>query len=368
MTHQPPPFKKTVAELAELVGGRADGDLDAVLEGAAELHHAGPKDVSFLGNPKYAEAAAASGAGCLLLPEAAQGAACRAPARIYVSDPQYAFALVLGLIDSQRPKVAPVLDPKASIHYQARLGPGVAVGAFSVIERGALVGEGTLIGPQCYVGEGARVGRHCRLYPQAVLREGCVLGDRVIVHAGTVIGADGFGFSTDRKTGKHRKIPQIGNVVVGDDVEIGANVTIDRATVGSTRIGAGTKIDNLVQIAHNVQVGKDCLIVSQAGVAGSCVLGDRVILAGQAGLAGHLKVGDGAIVMAQTGVMADIDKGAVMFGYPARPRREAFKLQALYGRLPEIYEAVRGLCEKAGLPAPSASPRGGASPKPEVPS
>ncbi|MHB2025492.1 MAG: UDP-3-O-(3-hydroxymyristoyl)glucosamine N-acyltransferase [Elusimicrobiota bacterium] len=337
-------------ELARMTGGTLAGDKSCVFEGAKGLSEAGPKDISFLGNQKYIKAAASSDAGCLFLPVSAQNLPVKAKNRIYVDDPQYAFSLVLGLIaDSVAAKPAAIADPKAAINHQARLSPGVGVGAFSVIERGAAIGQDTLIGPQCYIGENARIGRNCRIYPGVVIREDCVIGDRAVIHSGAVIGADGFGFSTDAKTGKHRKIPQIGNVVIEDDVEIGANAAIDRATVGSTIIGAGTKIDNLVQIAHNVRVGRGCLIISQVGLAGSSIIGDRVVLAGQAGVAGHLRIGDGAIVMAQTGIMADIDPGAVVFGSPARPRREAFRLQSLYGRLPEIYEALREIQEKLGL-------------------
>ena len=346
-----PSIHKTLAELTALVGGKLEGDASYVIESAAGLAEAGPRDISFLGNPKYAEAAAASGAGCLLLPPAAQSAPCRAANKIYVEDPQYAFSQVLGVIESMLPKAPAALSDKASIHYQARLAPGVNVGDFAVIERGAAIGEGTTIAPQVFIGENARIGRNCRIYPQVVIRENCEVGDRAIIHSGVVIGSDGYGFSTDRKTGKHRKIPQLGNVVVKEDVEIGAGVTIDRATIGSTVIGAGTKIDNLVQLGHNVQVGRDCLIVAQVGVSGSTSLGDRVILAGQAGLAGHIHVGDGAIVLAQSGIMSDVEKGQVLFGSPGRPRREAFKLMALTSRLPEFYETLKELKTKAGLAA-----------------
>lgn len=340
---------KTAAELASLVQGELSGDGATMIAGAAGLNEAGPSDVSFLGNPKYAAAAAASKAGCLLLPQSNRSAACPAKAKIFVEDPQFAFSQILILIARQRPKPAPAVDSRSAVDPSARLGRDVTVGAFSVIGPGAQIGDGAVIGPLCFVGEDVRVGKDSLLHPRVVVREGCVLGERVILQPGVVIGGDGFGFSTDRKTGKHRKIPQIGNVVVEDDVEVGANVTVDRATIGSTVIGAGTKIDNLVQLAHNVKTGKDCLIVSQVGVSGSTTLGDRVILAGQAGLIGHLKIGDGAIITAQTGVMNDVEKGAILFGSPARPSREAMKLQALYGKLPEIYEAIKEIKKKLGL-------------------
>ncbi|MBI5625278.1 MAG: UDP-3-O-(3-hydroxymyristoyl)glucosamine N-acyltransferase [Elusimicrobia bacterium] len=341
-------MRKTLAEIAALTGGTLEGDADAVVTGAAGLQEAGPEDVSFLGNPKYASQAQASNAGCLFLPPVTKGSPGKAKSRIYVEDPQYAFSQILWILHDERLKPPPLIDTKSCVHYQAKLGPGVSVGPFAVVERGVLVAEGTSIGAGCCIGENVRIGRYCLIHPRVVIREDCVIGERVVIQPGAVIGGDGYGFSTDKKTGRHRKIPQIGNVVVGDDVEIGANTTIDRATVGSTVIGAGTRIDNLVQLGHNVKTGRDCLIVAQTGVSGSTTLGDRVILAGQAGLVGHIKVGDGAVVTAKTGVMHDIPKGEMHFGIPSRPHREAMKLQVLYGKLPEIYETVKAVKKKFG--------------------
>ncbi|MBI4387398.1 MAG: UDP-3-O-(3-hydroxymyristoyl)glucosamine N-acyltransferase [Elusimicrobia bacterium] len=347
-------MKIDLSELARLTGGDLEGSGDAAIEGAAGLSDATPRDVSFLGNPKYASQVKASRACCVFLPRSARTAAARnqeGPAnRIYVDDPQWAFAQVLALLEKEMKKTGPaVVDTKSSVHYEAKLGSQVGVGPYSVIERKAEIGAGTQIGAQCYIGADARVGAGCLIYPQVVIRENCVVGDRAIVHSGTVIGSDGFGFSTDKATGLHRKIPQIGNVVVEDDVEIGSNVSIDRGTVGSTRIGTGTKIDNLVQIAHNVTIGKNCFVVSQTGIAGSTRVGNHVILAGQAGVIGHLTIGDGAIITAQSGIMSDVEPKAILFGSPARPHREAMKLQALMGKLPEIYEAIREIKSKLGL-------------------
>jgi UDP-3-O-[3-hydroxymyristoyl] glucosamine N-acyltransferase len=344
------PKPLSVSEIAALVGGQAVGDLGHVVEAVAEVAHAGPRDVASFHNMKYVAAAQAAAAGCLLVPPAAKDSACAAKAKVVVEDPQAAFALLLGLVDSARRAARPSgVSPKASVHPEAKLGANVTVGDFAVIERGAVIGEGCVLMPQTYVGENAKLGPGCRLYPQVVVREDCELGRGVVVHAGTIIGADGFGFTTDRKTGRHTKIPQIGNVVIGDGVEIGANTTIDRATLGSTVVEAGAQIDNLVQIAHNVRVGRDSVIVSQVGVAGSTTVGRNVVLAGQAGLAGHLTIGDGAVVTAQTGVMSDVPPKAVLFGSPGRPHREAFKLQALYGRLPEIVERLKELEKKLGV-------------------
>lgn len=338
-------MKITLAELAKATGGELEGDGGYVVEGAAGLAEAGPKDVSFLENLKYAPQVATTKAGCVFLPLEAKGKVTAGPAnRIFAVEPKWGFAHVLiKLEEGVNPWPAPGVSPKADVHPSAKLGAGVSAGAFTVVEEGAEIGEGTALGPQVYVGRGAKLGKGCRLYPQVVVRENCVLGDRVIIHSGTVVGSDGYGFSTDMKTGTHRKVPQIGNVVVENDVEIGSNVSLDRATTGSTRIGAGTKIDNLVQIAHNVQTGRNCLIVSQVGVSGSTKLGNQVVLAGQAGLVGHITIGDGAIVTAQTGVMSDVAPKAVVFGSPSLPHREAMKLQALYRRLPEMYETVKHL-------------------------
>lgn len=354
MTKLPRP--QTVEQIAQLVGGEVVGDAKAVISAVAELTAAGPSDISFLENPKYAAAAAAAPAGCLFLPPQAKVAPCAAKARIIVDEPRRAFAVLLTLIDqSRRGKAAPTLSPKASIHPSAKLASGVSVGDFCVIEADAAVGEGTVIMPQCYVGRGARVGKSCLLYPQVVLRDGCSLGDRVIVHPGAVIGSDGFGFTTDKKTGRHTKIPQIGNVTVGNDAEIGANVTIDRAAIGSTVIEDGVQIDNLVQVAHNVRIGAGSVIVSQVGIAGSVTIGRGVVLGGQVGVAGHLSICDRTQVGAQSGIMSTVEPdapgkpGPILFGSPARPHREAFKLQALLGRLPELFEKVKEL-EKRGTP------------------
>jgi len=344
----------TAGELAALVGGTLRGDAAFKVETLTTLEEAGPRDLSFLGNPKYAQAAMASKAGVLLLPPMAAGAPGLCQNRILVEDPQWAYAQVLIAIEARKPKAAAGVSPKAAVDASAQLGSGVSVGAFTVIEAGARVGEGCEIYPQVYIGRDVVIGKGCKIYPGVVIRENCVIGDRVILQPGVVIGGDGYGFSPDKKTGQLRKIPQLGNVVVCDDVEIQSNTCIDRGALGATTIGAGTKIDNLVQIGHNVQVGRNCLLVSQVGIAGSCVLGDHVVLGGQVGLAGHLKVGDLVQVGAQSGLMADVEPKKVLFGSPARPHREAFKLQALYGRLPELFDSVKQIKKKLGITDPEA--------------
>lgn len=346
------PKSMTAAELAALVGGTLVGEAATPLTGVATVGEAGPQDVAFLENLKYGAAASASRAGCLLLPPESKDAPALAPARILVAEPRAAFTLLVQEIDrATRPTPGTGVSTKAAVHPEAKLGRGVIVGDFAVIEKGAKIGDGTTISPLCFVGQGAELGKDCLLHPRAVVMHDCVLGNGVIVHPGAVIGGDGFGFLTDKKTGRHTKIPQIGNVVIGDRAEIGSNVTIDRGAVGSTAIGEGTQIDNLVQIGHNVRTGRDCVIVSQVGIAGSTTVGHNVILAGQAGIVGHINIGDGAIVTAQTGVLADVAPKTTLFGSPARPYREAMKLQVLFGRLPELFETVKTLEKKLGRDA-----------------
>jgi UDP-3-O-[3-hydroxymyristoyl] glucosamine N-acyltransferase len=345
------PSPLTAAQISALVGGRVVGDEKYSIEGVAEVAQAGPRDVASFHNMKYLAVSAAAAAGCLLVPPAAADSTCAAKVKIVVEDPQAAFAILLGLIEKAKSShVKRGVSPRASVHPEAVLGADVHIGDFCVVDKGARIGAGSTLIAQCFVGADAQLGAGCLLYPQVVVREECKLGDRVVVHAGTVIGADGFGFTTDRKTGRHTKIPQIGNVVIKDGVEIGANVTIDRATLGSTIIESGAQIDNLVQIAHNVKIGRDSVIVSQVGVAGSSVIGNNVVLAGQAGVAGHLTIGDGSVITAQTGVMSDVPAKSMLFGTPGRPHREAFKLQALYGRLPELLERIKALEKKLENP------------------
>lgn len=335
-------MKMTLRDISKLTGSRLVGDPECEIEGAAGLAEAASKDVAFLENPKYADQVLASRAGAVFLPPAAEQTPGGPPNRLYSEAPRWAYAQVLDVIFKERWKaIPPVLSTKADIHFEAKLGKDVDVGPFTVIKRYATVGERTRIGAQCYIGNSVRIGKDCLIHPRVVIQDYCELGDRVIVHPGSVIGSDGYGYWTDPKTGQHSKVAQVGNVVVEDDVELGACVTLDRATTGETRIGAGTKIDNLVQVGHNCTTGRNCLIIAQAGVAGSTKLGHQVVLAGQAGLAGHLSVGDGAVISAQTGVMSDVPAKAVMFGSPARPHREAMKLQAIMSKLPEIYSFIK---------------------------
>lgn len=334
------------ADIATAIGGQLEGDAQAEIQNAAGLDDAAEHDISFFHNAKYNDALGKTRARVVIIPAKTNGLALpQGKTWIRVANPLWAFAQVLRIIEQKTRRHPRGIHARAAIDPAATLGENVSVGANAVIEAGAAIGEGTIIYPGCYIGPGARVGEKCLLYPNVVLREDTNVGARVIIHAGAVLGADGYGFATQE--GRHHKIPQIGRVVIEDDVEIGANVTIDRATTGETRVGAGTKIDNLVHIAHNVQLGQDCLIVAQVGVSGSTKVGNRVTLAGQVGIIGHLKIGDGAIIAAQSGIMNDVKPGEVLFGSPARPRKEALKLMAIYGKLPEIYEAIKDLRKKS---------------------
>lgn len=264
---------------------------------------------------------------------------------LYAQNPEWAFVLLMRYVDAQFQKHTPGIHPTAVISPQATLGQNVSVGAYSVIEDGATIGDNTVIFPQCYIGKDVTVGKNCTIYPQVVIREQCVLKDYVILQAGAKIGSDGFGFTFHE--GRHQKIPQIGNVVIGNDVEIQSNTCIDRAKIASTVIGDNTKIDNLVQIGHNVRVGMSSICCAQVGVAGTTDIGNGVILAGQVGLAGHMTIGDRAQVGAQSGVMTSIPAGQTYFGYPAMPQREAFKQQVILRKMPEMYKEFQKFQKQA---------------------
>ena len=280
-------------ELARLLGGRVMGDGKTALRGVNGLKEAGPGEIAFLANPKYAPLLASTRASAVIV---AEGIDAPLPS-IVVRNPDQAFAPAAQHFQGAPHKPPPGIHPSAAVSSRASVGKNVAIGACTVVEDGAILGDCAVLFPQVYVGREARIGADSILYPQVVVRERCQVGARVILHSGVVVGSDGFGYATEK--GVHHKIPQVGIVVVEDDVEIGANTALDRARFGKTVIGRGTKIDNLVQIGHNVVVGEGCLIVAQAGVSGSTKLGRNVILGGQAGLAGHLELGDGVMLTAR---------------------------------------------------------------------
>ena len=333
----------TASAIAELVGGTLSGEPDVEVRALAPLDRATPSDLSFLAAARYAPLYERTTAGAVLIaPEFAE-LATTAPARIVVDRPHDAMLTVLPSL--YRP---PVRQP--GVHATARLGRGVTlgvdvtIGPYAVIGDGAVIGDRACIDAHAVVGAGVSVGVDAHVYPAATLYSGTVVGDRVTVHAGARLGSDGFGYVF--RGGIHDKIPHVGRCIVESDVEIGANTTIDRGSIDDTVIGTGTKIDNLVHIAHNVRVGRLCLIMAQVGVAGSVRIGDGVVVAGQVGLAGHVTVGDRARLAAQAGVFGDIPAGETWSGYPARPHRQSLRASAAVLRLAEIIKKLERIVER----------------------
>ncbi len=329
----------TVEEIARRLGGRVAGDGASEISGVAGLEEARPGQVSFLWNPRYARALQNTRASAVVADE--QTPAPAGVTLIRVKDPEAAFAEVAGWFAPPPVSFMPGIHPTAIVSPEAVLGEGVHVGPYCVVEAGASIGARTVLVAFCYIGHGVVLGPDGLLYPHVSVRERCQIGARVIIHNGVVIGSDGFGYR--RRAGRWLKIPQTGIVVIEDDVEIGANTTVDRARFGETRIGRGAKVDNLVQIAHNVVIGPDTAIAAQVGIAGSSHVGARVQLGGQAGIAGHLHVGENAVVGAQSGVTKDVAPGTYVVGFPAMPQREAFESHAHVKRLPELKERLATL-------------------------
>jgi UDP-3-O-[3-hydroxymyristoyl] glucosamine N-acyltransferase len=334
----------TVAELAARLGAEVVGDGAARVDRVAALEDAGAGALSFFTNRKYRAAYEASRATAVLV-EPGEAAA---PGRTLLRHPApyLAFAKVSTLFHPPR-EAAGGVAPQAFVHAAARVDPSAEVMPLASVAAGAQVGARTILHPGVHVGEGAAIGADCVLYPNVVVREGCVVGDRCILQPGCVIGADGFGFAFDPegegRGPRHYKVPQIGNVVIEDDVEIGANTCVDRAALGSTVIGRGAKIDDLVMIAHNVQVGPLSILVSQVGIAGSTKLGMGVIAAGQVGIVGHVQIGDGAKLGAQCGIMNDVPAGDTVMGSPARPKSDWMRIEGTISKLPELARRVKQL-------------------------
>ncbi len=341
----------SLAELAARLRARLAGDGSVRIRGVAGLREAGPGQLSFLANPRYAELVAQTRASAVILPESFPATGIPA---LYTPEPYLAFVEALEIFDQSVPEtVPPGIDATAAIDPSALVDPTASIGPFVVVGPAARIGAGSRIMAGCYVGPEVRVGSACFLHPHVVLRRQTELGDRVIIHAGAVLGDDGFGFAPDGEA--YRKIPQLGRVVVEDEVEIGANTTIDRGTTGVTRIGRGSKIDNLVMIAHNVEIGPDTIICAQAGLSGSARVGRHVTLGGQAGVTGHIAIGDHARVGAQSGVTRAIPAGETWSGYPAQPHRQASRayaalrdLAAALRELRRLEERVRALENRPG--------------------
>lgn len=333
----------TVAQVAERLGGVLEGDGCAVIGGLAGIADAGPTEVTFLSNPRYFAAAATTRAGAVISGGEWTGS-CPAPV-IRVKDIEKATEAVILLFAPQEVKFEPCIHSTAVVAGNVKLGKHVYIGPCCVLESGVSVGDRTTLVAGCYLGHDSVVGNDCLFYSHVSIRERTRIGDRAIIHCGAVLGSDGYGFVPEQKDGKLviRKIPQTGIVQIGNDVEIGANVTIDRARFGRTRIGNSVKIDNLVHIAHNVAVGDCTGIIAQVGISGSVTVGSRVILYGQAGVAGHLEIGDGAIVGAQACVTKDVPPGTYVSGYPAMSHDKAARAHAGLMRLPQLKDRVASI-------------------------
>jgi len=324
-------------ELAGRIGAEVVGDPGKRVRAVRPLDEAGPEDLSFLHNRKYAAQAASSGAGAILVADPAE-----LPGRDLLVTPEPYLGLARALeVLHPRDRPAAGVHPSAVLGESVTLGEGVAVGPLAVVGDRARIGAGTVIGAGCTVGADVDIGAGVLLHPRASVLDGCRIGDRCILQSGSVVGSDGFGYAT--AAGVHHKVPQVGIVVLEDDVELGANVCVDRATLGETRIGRGTKVDNLVQIAHNVRVGEGSLLVAQVGISGSTRLGHHVVMAGQSGAAGHLRIGDRVVVAAKTAVIKDVPDDGFVAGIPAQPHREWLKSGAALRRLPAVLERIHAL-------------------------
>ncbi len=335
----------TLGEVAARTGGWVAPEAATLeISGLASLDDANPGDLAFFGNPRYLRSARKSRATAVLVPH---GFSEEIPAsRIWVDDPAASFA---ALLPEFTPPVVPRpegIHPTAVIAPDSEIAPDAAVGPHAVIESGAKIGARSIIGANSYIGHRAVVGEDCILYPHVTLRERCTLANRVILHSGVVIGADGFGF--EFRDGRHQKIPQTGIVQIEDDVEIGANTTVDRARFGRTWLRKGTKIDNLVQIGHNVTIGEHCILCAQVGISGSTRIGNFVTLAGKVGLSGHIELGDGVIFGAMSAIAKDVPAKSIMFGAPARPIREYKANYALLKNIHKLYDRVKSLEAQLG--------------------
>lgn len=331
-------MKKNLAEIAQFIDGEIVGNAGLVITGLSGIKEAQKGDLTFVANSKYFSLAEKTKASAIITPYDLK---VKDKTIIRCKNPSLAFSKAASLFVEDKIDQPQGIHSTAIIAEGVSLGKNISIGPYVVIEKGARIGDNCVIYSGCFIGHKTSLGNDCVIYPNVCIRERNKIGNRVIIHSSTVVGSDGFGFVNVQ--GVHEKIPQIGIVEIEDDVEIGSCVTIDRARFDKTFIGKGTKIDNLVQIAHNVRIGENCLIIAQVGISGSNTIEKNVILAGQAGLAGHLTIGEGAIVAAQAGVTNSVDPHTTVSGYPAKPHNHARKVNACLQRLPEYVKSIKDL-------------------------
>ena len=332
----------TLADLAARLSGELTGDPELLISGTAEIDKANEGEITFLANPKYKPYLEKTNATAVIVDEKA-GEISTIPA-IKVPNAYFGFLQVFMMFYTPKEMLDIGIHPTAVIHESAVIGEGTSIGANVYIGANVNIGSECQIFPNCVILDDTAIGNGCKFYPSVNIREECTIGDRVILHNGVVVGSDGFGFAPFE--GKFHKIPQVGTVVIEDDVEIGANTTIDRATMGETRIKSGVKLDNLIHIAHNVVVGNDTVIAAQTGISGSTTIGKHAMIGGQVGAVGHIHIGDGAQIAAQSGIVKDIPAGEVWFGSPARPIMTNKRIEAATKNLPDLLKRVRAIEKK----------------------
>lgn len=328
----------SLAEIAQLIEGQLSGSASLKITGVARLDEAQKGDIAFVANPHYLKKWDSSAASAFIV---YQDFPTTNRNIIRVAKPFQAFYKIAAMFHSIRETLKPGIHPTAIIGDDTILGENISIGPMVVIGRESKIGNNVRIHPGVVISDGVSVGDGCIIYQNVSIRENCCVGENVIIHCGVVVGSDGFGF--DKEDNVYKKIPQLGIVIIEDDVEIGANCTIDRATVGATRIGRGTKLDNLIQVGHNVVIGQNTVIAAQTGIAGSTKIGDDVMMGGQVGLRDHIEVGNGAILGAQSGVTKSIPPNTMVSGYPARDHAKAKREEAIIRKLPELYKTIRNL-------------------------
>ena len=334
-------MRKTLREIAQLIDGAIVGDENVEICGVCGIKEAKEGDITFVANPKYMSLIKHTSASAIITtPDVKRSV----KPLIITENPSLAFAKLLSLIAPNEATHYRGIHSTAVIGKNVKFGDNIAIQPYTVVEENVEIGDNTVLCSGVFIGHHTKIGRDTVVYPHVSIRERVTIGDRVIIHSGTVIGSDGFGFATVK--GLHHKIPQIGTVIIEDDVEIGANVTIDRARFDKTLIKHGTKIDNLVQIAHNVVIGENSIVVAQAGISGSTSVGKNVTIAGQAGIIGHINIGDNAVVAAQAGVTKSIPENTCVSGYPAKPHKKAKRINACVQKLPDLYKLVSKLEDK----------------------